>query len=1298
MPKTLLLTLMLVLCIAVDAIVHETGDLEQFLFGSEPACEYDNWISHVSENIANNGLNHYAPWDRQTTGFGSYLDPDLGETALWSQAVNLFYEGAYDQAQQVLTDSGIPYEIVLFDDTQTHKSYYILRETLNDDIDDNGTEDPGDDEIGSFDFGWGIYIYDPGSLNPVIVTAPHPCDDYPSPLMAWEAFTRWNARWLMINGAGREVAFYGTGYGNNNQSLSDPSRNSNHPLNVVYQKAANEIRSQFGREEFSAQIHTYDPFRPTSQRDVQLSAGNGRNFPTLPIRDFSRGKNDIIHNTPYTIHTAGAFGNLNPVTISQYYSVYYAQGDTFYYTGNGMNLNIANNRDYPGSAQNCQMIYTEQQSNIQTWNPFLHVEMGELPQTLRQDEETFYWFYGYDSETETWNPEQRYTRFKAYYMPWLNAMTAALPALLRLDDEQIPSTPEGLYATTANGYLKLGWQRSYAYDFDSYEIHYSYIQNGEPVSGILDRDDDSDMGKQDYALDTIPYLEFHDLSSVVTYRIRARDIHGNYSEFSNPLSCSYPSSKIQALSISSMYDRNFLSWSGNSSSVTTLGYNVYRSRDGFTFSLLDTYLSNPALSPPSQNSCTYSDVNVIPGKAYYYKVGRVYEDGTEYLHYKVIKGSPLVSDPLFATNLSTGERTSFYFGMNPFATNAVDQVLDQGTSGLPTSPNFLFCSTTPDSLTYLYRDLRPVFDPSETYTTFDLVMRCPYPGMDYQISLPDSVSSSGDRFLLLDLQTRIWTDLSSGDYTLTGVASGVRNFRFYWGHYLPEINLPLSPDIYGLPHQQIPLSWSVTAPNLIDHYQIMLIGTSGEILVYDNLPPALQSVDYTVPVDPPLSSGRFRLIAFLTDGTSISRDFPWQIHFAPGQYPLNFGIGAATISFPTSSMYSTMIDTFGNDCRLWTFTEQGYWATHEELLPNVAYLARFNLPFAGSIPNIPVLQPVAITLHQGLNFVPNPHQRDYRLVDLRYSQNGTELDPVQTLSSGMIVPAFLVIRNGTAQLADTLRTGESGFIFVLRAQPLTITFEVATVSDVAIPIPRSWQVRCKADNGSYATEVVIGSSVNATDTHDPRYDIPESLVPELPFSLPMFMRLFYPPDDDDMPYLSRFTGLFPDYDTVTRTWDLELFVPSPAPLTLCFSSEDFPPNYSLSLDLDGQHFVVTPNRSFVFAPSATGSLYGTITVTSNPAVSNDDPVEAISWISVYPNPSRDVLHLDVPQFLRGKLDLAIYNLRGQRVRQLNQNAPSDSGSAFWDGKDEKGSPCAPGVYFLRAVIGSKSRNIKFLRL
>ena len=53
--------LLLVLSILNGDIIHEKGAISGFVLGESPNSSYDNWISHVTEGIAEDGYNNYGP-------------------------------------------------------------------------------------------------------------------------------------------------------------------------------------------------------------------------------------------------------------------------------------------------------------------------------------------------------------------------------------------------------------------------------------------------------------------------------------------------------------------------------------------------------------------------------------------------------------------------------------------------------------------------------------------------------------------------------------------------------------------------------------------------------------------------------------------------------------------------------------------------------------------------------------------------------------------------------------------------------------------------------------------------------------------------------------------------------------------------------------------------------------------------------------------------------------------------------------------------------------------------------------
>lgn len=459
----------------ICAQIMETGSLYNFLLGTEPGCEYDNWVTHVAERIANPGLNFYAPWDRQTEGFGSFVLADSLQNRNWNSISQAFCGQRWQSVTDSIQLSGFPYDLIHFFDTDQNRDYFILRERLNRAYDDNGTEDPADDEYGSFDYGWGLYIFDPHATNPVIVTVPHPNDDFIGVALGWKAFTTLNARFMMISGAGREVAFQEPWFFNNNYSLSDPTRNPDHPFNFTYKAAANNIRSllnsqnsRLGRE-FSLQVHSYDSDGSPNRPNCQVSSGNSQNCINLPTRDLSRTGLDMINAAGYIIHPAGHLGNPEPVLTNNFWTVYNS-----YYSvpfNDGVHaVNIGNSVNLPGYGGSQQMLYTlAGWSNFDVFDPFFHIEMDELPNCYEQTDSTMAWFYGYNFLTQSWDVTDRYQRVIAYYTPWVNALAATLPDVYQMDDGHAPATPHiTAFTVSSNYHINITANRAYEYDFQTW--------------------------------------------------------------------------------------------------------------------------------------------------------------------------------------------------------------------------------------------------------------------------------------------------------------------------------------------------------------------------------------------------------------------------------------------------------------------------------------------------------------------------------------------------------------------------------------------------------------------------------------------------------------------------------------------------------------------------------------------------------------------------------------------------------------------------------------------------------------
>lgn len=514
------------------AYVEEWGSLSGFLYKDGPGPTFDNWMAHLAEGIADPDYNQYAPYDVQTNNFGDFVNAGTDTLAVWGQAFDQFLDLDLDGAQAILDGLSIPYEAVKFHDSDSGRLLYMLREipdTLY--YDDNGTVDIYDDESGAFTYGWGLFVYAPESARPAIVTVPHPCDDFPAPAFACEAFRLWNAQFLLIAGAGREVSWTNVGLYSNEKSLSDPARNAAHPFNDAYKRCADLIRVETGRREWSAQIHSYDWNAHAGYANVQVSAGKYRVCPNLPIRDLSDLKHDLINSGHHVMVAANEVGDNSSVLLNQFYAVQYSVHDFTF--SDGLQTYAVNSRvDLPGYASNQQMLYTLAGWNdYDSFEPFFHVEMDELPNSYSLTIDNYKWFYRWDHSGQSWDLDNLFTKFLDYYERWSIDLESVLVEVFPLDDHVPPSAPSSLQITGVDGdCVSLSWTESSAFDFHSYELLHSDQHINPRTILTVDRDDYASLASQDYTSVTVSGI---DTSLQHYFRLRALDKNGLYSPVCN---------------------------------------------------------------------------------------------------------------------------------------------------------------------------------------------------------------------------------------------------------------------------------------------------------------------------------------------------------------------------------------------------------------------------------------------------------------------------------------------------------------------------------------------------------------------------------------------------------------------------------------------------------------------------------------------------------------------------------------------------------------------------------------------
>ena len=92
--------------------------------------------------------------------------------------------------------------------------------------------------------------------------------------------------------------------------------------------------------------------------------------------------------------------------------------------------------------------------------------------------------------------------------------------------------------------------------------------------------------------------------------------------------------------------------------------------------------------------------------------------------------------------------------------------------------------------------------------------------------------------------------------------------------------------------------------------------------------------------------------------------------------------------------------------------------------------------------------------------------------------------------------------------------------------------------------------------------------------------------------------------------------------------------------------------------------------------------------------------ERFSLSQNYPNPFNPQTQISYALPERCQVKLAIYNVRGQRVRVLvNELQAARHNTVLWDGKNEDGQEVASGIYYYRLDAGafSQTRSMVLLK-
>lgn len=1295
MKRLLLAIVVTLLCLQLSSIIVETGSISGFIYGTEPNAEYDDWLSHVSEGIASANYNLYAPFDRQTNGFGDYSTPSSTQLTNWEGIVDLFAAQQYEQAEIAIASAGFPYQVVQFNDTDTNRTFYMLRETLAMQYsDNNGTTDTYDDVQGSFAKGWGLYIMNPAATRPVIVTLPHPCDDFSTVAIGIEAFKLWDAKYVLFSGAGREVRWTNVPPFTNAKSLSDPTRVAAHPYNKAYQAFADDIRASFGLREFSPQIHSYDWNRHVGMANTQISAGNQKYCPNLPIRDLSRLKSDLIMKGDHIMIPANTFGIHRDVYHTDYYSVFY---ETYpFLFSDGINEYPVNNQiTLPAYAQNQQMLYTlSGWTDYDTYDPFFHIEMDELPNQYEETENNYKWFYGWDEANQRWDYSITHDLFIQYYWRWVSDLNDLMDEMFAMNDQSSPLNPSELVVTNSLlNSVTLSWTRSDDYDFDTYEVLYATEPIGESNFSVYDRASNQLLASPYTTSITVPGLlnqnEYY-------FALRAKDKNGNYSDITNQVSTRLAPANISGFAAYGMDNSVRLYWTASGQS-TNQGYKVYR-RGSAGWEMLDSWLTNPLLAPTS-SSYEWWDNTAENGQNYTYKISSTNNTNTEYIHNVPIEATPSAIHTITIHNASGTATDNVTFGTNPYASDGQDTYWDvtkSNPSGSGWVWNAFWEQYWGNSGTQLNREIKGHYDLDTGLNSWVMRVRSDLTSQNLTIEASDTFGRA-EKLYLQDTGSGTWHDLTSGPYNFTVSNSNVRTMNLFWGNLQPKVSFASIPNRVYQGATANNFSWSYTYPFLIDEVNVWLIGDADSLAIAQQLSSAITNINYNFPAQMNIPNCKLVVLVTAIDGVVTRFESPYTFAVVPQMSFVQNDAGWKMRTNPWPQAVLTIADVFGEDALGYTLDSGALVNTTDYLYSGSYWVTNPEIVFYSTQSTVQ-RDEVSIDLVNGWNFVPNPHLVSYNVKDLRFVVNTTMFRMAEMTAQELVSPAVYVYRNNRYEQTDIIHPYESFLIKFNGAESMNpqINFYPYFNAPSIEPVASDWQVGLELTcaNGSM-DQILVGTNSLSSDSYDYYYDLPKPKL--MPDEL-AFIKLAVAGGFPERSLYSEFGDNFAPEGEQVKTWNFRVWAPSTEPLSFSILPEGLQEDWTVDIYIDGMGYHLYQGTQFEHVPVQAGWIDGSIVVRNYPVSNQDQTLPAISSLGNYPNPFNPSTTISFNTTTASPVSVKIYNIKGQLVKTLHRGElAAGRHELVWDGRDDSNRSVASGVYFTK-IVGPAYQGIHKMML
>jgi hypothetical protein len=127
----------------------------------------------------------------------------------------------------------------------------------------------------------------------------------------------------------------------------------------------------------------------------------------------------------------------------------------------------------------------------------------------------------------------------------------------------------------------------------------------------------------------------------------------------------------------------------------------------------------------------------------------------------------------------------------------------------------------------------------------------------------------------------------------------------------------------------------------------------------------------------------------------------------------------------------------------------------------------------------------------------------------------------------------------------------------------------------------------------------------------------------------------------------------------------------------------------IGLEFPDAFFNLSVSGTVEYIPTDTLVCFDVI-ISEDLAGTDELPLPSTYSLMNYPNPFNPTTNICFNLPKAGKVELSIYNIKGQKVKSLiKEELEAGSHICEWNGKDASNKQTASGVYFYQLKVGSK---------